>query len=100
MTDRKNLLVDRDTLMNADRTRVARVCVHLFDSVQDQKKEDQLLGLMTAAVLISEASGHDPQEVYRAALNLMADRINSTGREARFDAMKFHLTTEVLTDDA
>ena len=91
----RKLLIDRDKMVNADRTTVARTCVELFDRIQDKAKEAQLLGLACAFILMAETLKVPAQDAFSAATNLMLDKMNPTGREARFDAMKFHLETEL-----
>ncbi len=94
----RKLLIDYDRLVNADRTTVARTTVELFDRVQHREKEAQLLGLACAFILMAESLRVPAQDAFTAAANLMADKVNPSGREARFDAMKFHLETELLKE--
>ena len=92
------LLIDRDRLFNADRKDVARTTVEVFDRVQTKPKANQLLALTCAFILMCEALGVDLNDAYVASYNIMADKVNPTGRGEQFDAMKFHLATEVTQD--
>lgn len=93
---RARLLVDRDKLTNASRQSVAEGTVSIFDRIQGWPKEAQLLALACAFILTADASGLPAQEAFTAAKNLMADDLTSTGLAPQFQAMKYHLTTEVL----
>lgn len=92
----KASLVDRDALNGAPKKLVADLCVHVFDRLQDRKKEHQLLGLAAAFALLCDACRIPPQDVFTATKNLMADPMTSTGLAPQFQAMRFHLNTEVL----
>lgn len=69
--------------------------VKLFATIQNAPKETQLLALAAAFVLQAEALGFSTSDTYTAVINLMKDPLNASGREARFDAMKFHISTEL-----
>lgn len=84
--------------MNANRKAVARACVLLFDTVQSLPKEDQLLALAGAFVLMSSAFKFPAFDAFNAVKNLMADPTTSTGLGVQFDAMKWHLQTELAND--
>lgn len=81
--------------MNAPRSEVARACVLLFDRIQELPNEHQILAFAGAFVLMSEAYGLNAQEAFTAVKNLMADPSTSTGLGLQFDAMKWHLETEL-----
>jgi hypothetical protein len=89
-------LVDRDKLNQAPRSEVAAACVSIFDRIQDWGREKQLLALAASFVLLADASGIPAQDVFAASKNLMADPMTSTGLAPQFQAMRFHLNTEVL----
>lgn len=91
-------LVDRDALMSAPKKTVADLCVHIFDRIQGRAKEHQLLALASAFTLLASACRIEPQDVYSASSRLMADPMTSTGLAPQFQAMRFHLNTEVLAD--
>ena len=91
------LLVDRDKLMNASRKDVADSMVAVFDRIQLWGREKQLLALASAFVLLADTSGIPAQDVFSASKNLMHDPMTSTGLAPQFQAMKFHLNTDVLT---
>lgn len=91
-------LVDRDALNSAPKKTIGNLCVRVFDSIQHARKEHQLLGLAGAFTLLAEACRIPAQDVFAAVKNLMADPMTSTGRAPQFQAMKFHLDTEVLED--
>lgn len=96
-TPKHKLLVDRDKLVNANRANVARLCVLLFDRLQlHASKEEQLLALAAAFLLMAEACGIPAQEAFTAVKNMMADPMRASGIYHQFDAMRFHLDTEVL----
>lgn len=89
-------LIDRDALMCAPKKIVGDLCVHIFDRIQGRKKEHQLLALAAAFALLTDATRIEPQEVYSASKALMADPMTSSGLAPQFQAMRFHLNTEVL----
>lgn len=90
------LLVNRDKIMFASKTDVANACVSIFDRIQEWSREKQLLALAASFVLLADASGIPAQDVFTTSKNLMADPMTSTGLAPQFQAMKFHLNTEVL----
>lgn len=94
--DRTRLLVDRDRLMNASRNKVADTCVHIFDRIQGLPKELQVLGLAAAFLLTADASRIPAQDAFTAVKNLMANPLTASGLDLQFQAMKFHLETELL----
>lgn len=96
---RSRFLVDRDQLNNADRRKVARLCVHIFDRIQGWNKGEQIAALATAFLLLCTASGVPAQDAFTAAKNLMHDPLTSSGIAPQFQAMRYHLNTEVLNDD-
>lgn len=55
----------------------------------------QLLALAAAFVIQSEALHFDTGDAYQAIVNLMKDPTNASGRDHRFDAMAFHIRTEL-----
>lgn len=69
--------------------------VKLFATIQNQPRETQLLALAAAFVIQSEALGFPANDAYAAVVNLMKDPLNASGRDHRFDAMKFHIQTEL-----
>lgn len=94
--DNKRILVDRDRLNHADKREVAAACVKVFDAIQLLPKHVQLLGLAAAFILTSNASGFPAQDAYTATKNLMYDPTTRTGIAPQFQAMDYHLKTEVL----
>jgi hypothetical protein len=99
MTKRNRLLVDRDKLNHASKSNVASRCVDIFDRIQGWPKELQLLSLAAAFLLSADASGYPAQDAFTAVKNLMADPMTSSGLAPQFQAMRYHLNTEVLADD-
>lgn len=91
------VLVDRDRLNLASQKAVAANCVRVFDVLQHYPREHQLLALACSFILLADASGIPAQDVFTASKNLMADPLTSSGLEPRFQAMRFHLNTEILT---
>jgi hypothetical protein len=89
-------LIDRDALNSAPKRQVADLCVSIFDRIQQRRKEHQLLGLAAAFTLLCDACKVPAQDVFAAVKNLMADPMTSTGLAPQFQAMRFHLRTEVL----
>lgn len=66
-----------------------------FAAVQKQPREVQLLALAAAFVIQSEALGFPANDAYAAVINLMKDKTHASGRDHRFDAMAFHVKTEL-----
>lgn len=99
MSDRKRLLVNRDRLLHAPRKKVAQACAALFSTVQGLAKEVQILALAAAFTIICEATKLPPRDAHEAVNNLMYDPLTANGRALQFDAMRYHLDTELLPDD-
>lgn len=98
MSNRKKLLVDRDALMNASRSKVADACVAVFDRLQGLPKETQILALAAAFLLSTDASRIPAQEAFTATKNLMFCERTASKLDLQFQAMKFHLNTDLLED--
>lgn len=98
MQDNKRILIDRDRINSADKAEVANTCVSLFDRIDMLPKHIQLLGLAAAFILMANASGIPAQDAFTATKNLMKDPLTATGIAPQFQAMDFHLKTEVLTN--
>lgn len=92
-------LVDRDRLNSAPAASVASTCVSIFDRIQGLTQEKQLLGLACAFALMCDAVNLPPQEVYQASRNVMAEKMTASGMKPQFEAMRFHLETDILTRD-
>lgn len=90
------VLVDRDQLNSANKQQVAGICVNIFDRIQGLGREKQLLGLACAFSLMAAASDIPEQDVFTAAKNLMVDPMTSSGQGLQFQAMKYHLLTDVF----
>lgn len=86
--------------MSADKAHVATLCVLAFDGMSKvyKRKTEQLMALAASFVLLCEACGVEPFDVYVAAKNLMVDERHCERRDHRFAAMKYHLETELLQD--
>lgn len=97
--DNKRILIDRDRLNMADKRQVAKGCVRVFDRVQEMPKHIQLLSLAAAFILTANASGIPAQDAFTATKNLMYDPLTRSGIAPEFQAMDFHLKTEVLAND-
>lgn len=69
--------------------------VKLFATIQNAPRETQLLALAAAFVIQAEALEFSTSDTYAAVVNLMKDPLNASGRDHRFDAMKFHIRTEL-----
>jgi len=83
---------------HANKKQVAVNCVRVFDRIQGWPKEQQLLALSCAFLLLSDASGQPAQDTFTVSKNLMADKLTSSGLGLQFQAMRYHLETEVLTN--
>lgn len=70
--------------------------VKLFATIQKSRPEVQLLSLAAAFVIMSETLRFNTNDAYASVVNLMKDPVNATGRGHQFDAMKWHLETELL----
>ena len=100
MTKRSTkVLVDRDRLMNANRKEVGDSMVAIFDRIQGWAREKQLLAMASAFVLLADTSGIPAQDIFAASKNVMYDPMTSTGLAPQFQAMRFHLNTDVLVKD-
>jgi len=94
---RRRLLASRDRMNNANRLTVSRLMVNLFDRIQlHPRKEEQLLALAGAFVLMADACRIPAQDVFTCVKNLMTDPLREDGLVHQFAAMKYHLETEVL----
>lgn len=99
MSQRRKLLYNRDLLMNASKRAVANATVAIFDRIQGMSKEVQILGLAAAFAIACEVSRCEPQDAFTAVKNLMADPMTATGRGLQFDAMRYHIDTDIMEDD-
>ena len=100
MTKRSaKVLVDRDRLMSASKKEVGNSMVAIFDRIQGWAREKQLLALASAFVLLADTSGIPAQDVMTATKNLMYDPMTRSGLAPQFQAMKFHLNTDVLVKE-
>lgn len=94
--ENKRILIDRDRMNTADKGDVAQATVSLFDRIQHRPKHIQLLALAAAFTLMSSASGIPAQDAFSATKNLMYDPLTQSGIAPQFQAMEYHLKTEVL----
>jgi hypothetical protein len=74
---------------------VADGCVRIFDRIQGWPKEYQILSLASAFLLACTAAGIPAQDAFTATKNLMADPLTQSGLAPQFQAMQYHLNTEV-----
>jgi hypothetical protein len=88
-------LINRDAMNGVSRNAVATAMVNVFDRLQGLRNEVQLLAIAGAMALMTEVVDVSPQDSMTAVKNLMVDPKTSTRRELRFQAMKFHLETEL-----
>lgn len=88
-------MIDRDRLNSAPRGPVAKAMVNLFSTLQQLPKEIQLLALAAAFSLMIDVTKLPPQDAHTAVKNLMRDEANPTRMAPQFDAMRFHLETEL-----
>lgn len=76
---------------------MAALCVHLFSSVQQHsRKEEQLLAMAAAFLIMADACGIPAQEAFTAVKNMMADPMRASGQFHQFEALRYHLDTELL----
>jgi len=92
----RKTLINRDRMNNASKAEVAGTCVRLFDRIQDMAKEHQLLALAAAFLLMVDACNIPAQDTFTMANNLMKDPMTATGLAPQFQAMRFHLDTDIL----
>jgi hypothetical protein len=91
--------IDNDLMINADRTKVARRTVKLFDNIQlKSDKETTLLAVAAAFLLMVRALGVKAQDVFSAATNLMSDSLHPDAIEHRFAAMLMHLEDDIISE--
>ncbi|MFZ3194113.1 MAG: hypothetical protein WA154_13025 [Moraxellaceae bacterium] len=91
--------MSRDKLNNANRLRVARLVVGIFDRIQQHPiKEEQLLAMAGAFVLMADALDIPAQDAFVAVKNLMTNPHEEDGLVHQFAAMGYHLKTELLQD--
>lgn len=89
------LKIDRDKLNAASQKRVGAETVKIFATLQKLPREVQLLSLAAGFVLMSEVLHFGVTDTMGAVINLMKDPTTASGRGLQFDAMKFHLATEL-----
>jgi hypothetical protein len=92
----KRILIDRDRINHADKKEVAQACVRVFDAIQALPRHVQLLGLAAAFILTANASGFPAQDAFTAVKNMMYDPLTRSRTAPQFQAMDFHLRSEVL----
>lgn len=83
---------------DADKVEVASACVRCFDAIQALPKHVQLLGLAAAFLLMCNASGIPAQDGFTTVKNLMYDPLTRSRTAPQFQAMDYHLRTEVLSN--
>lgn len=82
---------------NANRLRVARLVVGIFDRIQDHPiKEEQLLAMAGAFVLMADAMDIPAQDAFTAVKNLMTEPNKEDGLVHQFAGMAYHLKTELM----
>lgn len=92
-------LISPDKISMASRSQVATACVKLFDRVQALPAHVQLLALACAFRILCETAKLRLPDVMPAVGNIMSDPLTSTGWEPRFDAMRYHIETHLLSDE-
>lgn len=91
--------IDRDLMVNADRTKVATRTVELFNNVQlKADKASTLLSVAAAFLIMCRALKVKAQDVFTAATNLMYDPLHADGVDHRFAALLMFLEDDVLTE--
>lgn len=92
----RQTLINTDRLNNADRVSVARLCVSLFDRLQAHPlKEEQVLALAGAFILLAKSLKVEPQDAFVAVGNLMTDRERDDALYPQFAAMAHYLKEDV-----
>lgn len=75
---------------------MATLVVKAFSAIQDHpRKEEQLLALAGAFVLMASVLKVSAQEAFTAVKNLMTDPLGPDGLVHQFAAMRYHLDTEL-----
>lgn len=92
----KGTLLDPLALGNADKQKVTRACVKVFDRIQQWKPEEQAIALACSFLILCRAMKVEPQDVFTVSQNLMYDPVNANRVDHRFDAMRWHLENQVL----
>jgi hypothetical protein len=91
----KRLLLDRDKMNHADRTRVAAAAIRALDRIQALPREVQLLALATAFILSCDVADTPAQDAFVASKNLMYDPLTQTGIAPQFQGVKRYLQEEI-----
>ena len=100
LNDKTKPLIDPDRVSMADRTQVARATVQIFDKLEGRHPAHvQLLAMACAFRLLCMASRLRLPDVGTACENLMHDPLAASGMEPRFDAMRYHLESHLLSGD-
>ncbi len=89
-------LFNRDRMNMANRAAVASTAVNALDRIQQQPKENQVLGLACAFLLLCASLKTPAQDVFTAAKNLMYDPIHASRMDHRFAAIQQYLDEDVL----
>jgi hypothetical protein len=69
--------------------------VEIFAALQKKRPELQLLALASAFVLMAETFNYPTNDTYSAVVNLWRDPLTASGKGLQWDAMAYHLRTEI-----
>jgi len=84
-----------DRMVNADAQRVAAATMGVIDGVQRFDPAVQPLGMAAAFLLMCEAMGIEPQDVFTMARNAMVFR-NTNNTIPEFRAVKQYIQMEII----
>lgn len=84
-------------MTNADREAVAALCVHIFSRIQSYpRREEQLVALATAFVLMCKVTHVRPSELWEITNNIMFDRNHPDQMKSQFAAMQYYLEEDCV----
>lgn len=92
--------INRDKLNHASAKAVGSAMVELFATLQKKRPELQLLALASAFILVAETFQFPTNDTYAAVVNLWKDPMTSSGKGLQWDAMAYHLRTELDGQEA
>ena len=89
-------LVDRDAITHVPRKELRPAVVSIFDRIQGFPKAVQMVAIAAAFSLMCAAARLRPADVGEVADRIMKDNLTASGMDPQFEAMKYHLETELL----
>lgn len=91
----RSLFVDRDKLNHAHRNKVASACIRAIDRIQHLPREEQVLGLASAFLLLCTVANIPAQDAFTVVKNLMHDPLTSSGLAPQFQGVRAYLRDEL-----